>query len=423
MVSARLSALTGLSFASLASRNEVNPLEWHQRFAALLESGLLRLCAWPGRELSLAVGRFPCGDSITRLVSFCYERFSEAHENDCLLNIDLSRVSPADSLDWVREFEQQLADAFAADVPVCFSVTDEHPDLEAVIRLRNSDLLATASVAVRYGECLDGSDRNTDRGEMLAEQSHADARLKLVPHRSLRPISGFHSRERGDCVMPAGLFEAGTDTAWLMLEVDAARLANARYPRRKLSECLRFADNLIDVIDWPRPVLQLDALLNRRVCLHVTGIGDLLTERGMHPRCADTFLWLKRWLSFVSRSLLRESRVLANDRGPFPQLGTSELIAELAPRYGVENAKQIVRNSCLRHRHVLALSPFALFPSKTSVVPADLWINLIPALQCADALTMYGPDSRQRLSQFSWHRLLQLTGALARAHQAVSKFA
>ncbi|MGI9291965.1 MAG: hypothetical protein ACR2QG_11925, partial [Gammaproteobacteria bacterium] len=365
---------------------------------------------------------------------YCAERFRESHATGYLLSIDLSQAKPFRQLEWVRRFEYQLSDALAegatgADTPVYFSVAEEHPDLEAIINLRHSDALAVAAVAVRYGIKSNDSHLVSRRWQMLMSQSHHDGRLKLIPHMSLNPISGLHALETGDCVMPTGLFEAGTDTAWLMLELNASRLVDDVRPRETLAACLRFADNLIDAIDWPRPVLQLDALLNRRVCLHVTGIGDMLLHRGMRPDSIKTFTWLKRWLSFVRRSLLRESRLLAELRGPFPELGANELMEELALRYGTENARQLLKNSFLRHRHVLALSPFSLFPQTTTSHDDGRWLGLVSTLECADALTMYGPDPRQRLSRDDWQRLLQLTGALARSNvvitgnSSVSRFA
>jgi hypothetical protein len=414
------------ALARTAACRETLQADWQQRFAGLLETGLLRLCAWSGREMSQRIKRFPCGESMPRLVSFCAERFRQAMAQGCLLSIDLSQVQPTEQDNWVGCFERHLAAALKADqqtateVPVYFSVCDQHPDLEAIIALRHSTLLATAAVAVRFSHSLLGQGSTSERGQLLIRHSHTDTRLKLVPKLSLRPISGLHENERGDSVMPSGLFEASTDTAWLMLEINATQLAKQARPREALSRCLRFADNLIDAIEWPRPVLQLDALLNRRVSLHITGIGDLLCQRGMQPQLATTFTWLRRWLECVRRCLLRESRLLAAHRGPFPQLGADELIAELAPRYGAENARQLLKNSYYRHRHVLALSPYALFPAQPSPCPDNNWLNLIPALECADALTMYGPDPRHRLTAQHWARLLQLTAALAGANTLVT---
>jgi hypothetical protein len=302
-----------------------------------------------------------------------------------------------------------------------FSVLDDHPDLEPILGLRSSRRLGYPTIAVRYRTGVSDSVNNGDRWRMLVAASHADCRIKLIPRMAMRPLSGLQTLEKGDCVMPLSLFEVGNDTAWLILEIDAVRLMESSRPRGQLSVCLRFADNLIDAIHWPRPALQVDALLNRRVGFHITGLGNLLSKHGMNPVQVETFHWLKRWLGFVRHCLMHESRLLARRRGPFPQLGANELIAELTPRYGLHNAKRLLKNSCLRHRHILALSPFALFPALPGPCPDKHWLNLIPALNCADALTMYGSDPRSRLSPRDWHRLLQLTGALGAGKTVVTE--
>jgi hypothetical protein len=221
--------------------------------------------------------------------------------------------------------------------------------------------------------------------------------------------------------MPSSLFEAPPATAWLTLDIDARGLKHSGKIRARLAACLRFADNLIDTLDWPEPSLRLDALLNRRVAIHVSHIGNKLAEQGRIPSASSTFSELQRWLLFVRRCFVHESMLLARRRGPFPELCANELIANLTPCYGVADARALVRNRLLRHRHLLALSPLALFPDPACPGPAHAWLGLIPAIGCADAITMYGGDVRTRLSAGNWSKLLQLTGAVAANSLAVGK--
>jgi hypothetical protein len=207
--------------------------------------------------------------------------------------------------------------------------------------------------------------------------------------------------------------EVATDTAWLMLTIDATALAAPGKLRCQLADCLRFADNLIDEVPWSRPTLQLDALLNRRVGIQIVRLGEYLKLQGLVPGQMATFVHLKRWLRFVRHCIVRESAALARGRGPFPELGADQLIAELAPRYGVQNAHQLVRNRFLRHRHLLAISPYALFPDEPDPARDEASIDLLPAIRVADAITMYGPDVRSRLSLEAWRKLLEMTGAQA----------
>jgi hypothetical protein len=122
---------------------------------------------------------------------------------------------------------------------------------------------------------------------------------------------------------------------------------------------------------------------------------------------------LQRWLWFVRKCLIRESKILALNRGPFPALGAAELVASLAPCYGIADANRLVFKSSVRNRNLLALSPHSVFPDESDGAISESCLNLIPAIGCADTLTMRGNDIRKRLRLNAWSRMLQMTGALA----------
>lgn len=411
-----MTSLSAVGVAQLAARREPYPSVWEKRFVQLIESGVLGLPKNPGTETALHIRRVPFTNDVNRIVSFCAERMLIARRSNCVIGIDLSHVQPEQFSIWLGQFQSELATALAgidlSATSVMFSLLDEHPGVESFLELRHSRALGYPTLAIRYNTGTPRCELRERRWQTLVAASHADSRIKLVPIMAVRPLSGLHVLERGDCVMPDSLFEVSADTAWMMLEIDATKLGSPTQLRVQLSDCLRFADNLIDEIAWQRPMLQLDALLNRRVAIHINRLGDLLCRHSMNPSSVDTFRWLKRWLRFVRRCFVHESMLLARRRGPFPELGANELIAELTPRYGVNDARRLVQNRCLRHRHLLALSPFALFPNEPVAHADEHWLNLIPAIDCADALTMYGPDPRTRLSLHAWCRLLQMTGAL-----------
>jgi hypothetical protein len=396
-----------------AAQREPHPAKWEMRFSHLFEAGILHLPKQPGTETALHIRRLPFENDVSRIVSFCVEHMLIAQRKNYLLSIDLTHVQTKHFSHWLKKFQTELASKILniepAENHLLFSIRDNHPGVKEFLTLRHSKLLGYPTLAIRYGG---GSLRCEHSWQALVAASHADIRIKLVPAMAVRPLSGLHMLERGDCVMPDSLFEVSADTAWLMLEIDATRLGPPAKMKQQLSDSLRFADNLIDQILWPRPALQQDALLNRRVGIHISRLGNLLCSRGMHPGRVETFRSLKRWLAFVRRCFVHESMLLARRRGPFPELGATALIAELTPRYGIYDARRLVQNRSLRHRHILALSPFALFPDQPAAYADELWLNLIPALGCADALTMFGPDPRSRLSLQAWRRLLQMTGAL-----------
>lgn len=331
-----------------------------------------------------------------------------------MVGVDLSQVGTDYFDEWLAEFTSAIGGLWCAEQrpqgALTLSLCIDHPKLLRFLQLRGCRELGCPRVAVRFDTSVRYSKRTW---QMLIELSHTDERVILLPVMAVRPLSGLHASERGQCVMPVGLFEAPAGSAWIMLELNAARLAPPPLLRQQLATCLRFADNLIDVQDWPQPRLRMDALLNRRIALHLVGIGQLVADAGLDPASFSTLQQVQRWLVFVRKCFVRESRLLARNRGPFPAFGADELVASLAPRYGVADANRLVRNRSLRHRHLLALSPFAVFPDSPDVAADEHALSLLPAISCADILTMYGKDMRRRMRLGSWSRLLQMTGALA----------
>ena len=174
-------------------------------------------------------------------------------------------------------------------------------------------------VCVRYGPAV-------GRGlARLARISHVNSLIRPVPMTAVRPLSALHNAERGQAAMPHALFEVPAGTAWLLLDVDVRKLGRPATGRRLLRYTLRFADNLIDAVNWPLPALRLDALLNRRVALRLIHVGDLLISAGLQPGSAGAFMWLQRQLQFVRRCIIHESMLLARRRGPFPDLCAGDL--------------------------------------------------------------------------------------------------
>ena len=130
-------------------------------------------------------------------------------------------------------------------------------------------------------------------------------------------------------------------------------------------------------------------------------------------------MWLQRQLQFVRRCIIHESMLLARRRGPFPDLCAGDLMAALTPRYGVADARRLLRNRLLRHRHLLALSPSSIWPA-TGHSAGSEWLDLLPAMGAADAIMLGGADLREQLTTAEWARLLQLTAAVADARGAAA---
>lgn len=377
----------------LAAARERDVGLWTERFAALCSKWGVRLSPAPEQQVSFAADAVP--------------PLAAALRAGRRISISLGQC---------RELPGAVRELFAADAPdasrVVLSAALGSAALQELMALQASAPVGRSPrLAVLFGAPAEPASGPAWR--QLCRRSYADPAVVPVPARAVRPLSPLHASEPGEIVLGAVLCPVARGTAWLTLELDARALLGPPAIRRVLQTCLRLADNLIDVLTWPQPELALDAALNRRVAVNLTHVGDRLAQQQIDPRSPAAFPQLRRWLMFVKRCFLHESARLARDRGPFPELRPGELVSRLAPVYGVADAERLVRNRCLRHRHLLMLSPLALLPVAARGWPVQHYINLLPVLSCADAIGMHGPDLRPALDLASWSRLLQLTGAIA----------
>jgi hypothetical protein len=177
---------------------------------------------------------------------------------------------------------------------------------------------------------------------------------------------------------------------------------------------LRMADNLIGQVDWGTSRLREDAAENRRLAIQVSGIGDLVDRQEWNPALFSTTRAVSRRLALLKALLVSESLCLARRRGPFPALGTDALVQVLVPRFGRKSAESLVRRHSLRHRHLLALSPFAVFPRNNPSFPPADYLHLLSGLRWADTVALYGDEHRQQLTLAEYRKLLRMTWAQAR---------
>lgn len=337
----------------------------------------------------------------------------------------------------VRGLEQVLPRALAREGSpgvgrLAFSALASHPGIAELLRLRRCTALGHPQLLIRLPNalmralCMGAPAGPAGDHESLVQLwqgltgiAHRDAGVHLVLQGATRPPCALSAAERGNAVLPLSLFEARSDGAWLALELRLDRLL-ARTPasactelRRLLRATLRLADNLLEQVGWPSPELAQDALVNRRLALHLTGLGDLVDRWRLPPEAFATVRLVQRWLQLARRMLLRESNALAQERGAFPGLELQALRAGLERSFGAERAGRLLRRVRLRHRHLLVLSPYAVFPTGRPRHPLPAYLHLLPVMRLADSIAMYGDGLAGALPAQAFRRLLRLSWAIA----------
>lgn len=426
------------ALAALAVRGESEPLRWRGYFERLLSGetiGPLPFNTTDPLALNhavsgqyawrLRVGSEEPPDSGGSTLRTFRDSLARPGEPDVAIGVDLSGISPDQFDTWldalILEIRRQ-AEIRSAPPPVLFSLRAEHPAcrilLKAVQDAGRTGMRAALRVDARTFD---------DRAlwDDLVRASHANPRIDLVLAGRKQPLTDLMGGERPDTIMPLSLFEAPADTAWLGMQFDLSTIPAEQIERgvvhlKKLVRVgVRLADNLIDSVTWPSDELRRDALANRRLAAHVTGIGDLVLRHGLDPASFSTLRLLQRWLTLFKRQLLRESLRLAGERGAYPALNAEQLVRTLAPRYGDVRARRIIARRSPRHRQLLALSPYCVLPRRANAIPARAWLNLLPLVRIADNLTMHGSQVRSLLERPDYERLLRSTWALIQGNRAL----
>ncbi len=437
----------------LALAAEREPRRWARPFAAMLAHPAVAQLP-PAPELaatSLAAQyalRFPLvsGDADwlrERSMTVVARRVAPLLARGGSVALDLTALARGESCEGTRrEQMRDVAAGLAGCLPealrrfgvgaqgLVFSAEADHPGLGELLRLRAGAATARPRLILRLpdrlmlslqGERASARHREeVGRWQGLTALAQREPGVHLVLQQTTRPACTLASGERADAVLPQSLFETRADSAWLALQLRLELLRSTDLMtalaelRTLLRAVLRFADNLVDQLDWPAPEFAQDALVNRRLALHVTGIGSLADRWSLDPGDFRSVELLLRWLGVVRSLLVRESNALARERGPFPGLELRQLTRSLARSLGEERARRVLRRAGLRHRHLLVLSPWDVFPDGTPRWPIAAYLQLLPAIRHADTIAMHGDGQARAVPASTFRRVLHQAWVIAR---------
>lgn len=210
------------------------------------------------------------------------------------------------------------------------------------------------------------------------------------------------SAERAPTVLgPIGL-QAPLRTAWITMTVDLSRFAKPSAGTidddtlaNTLRTCVDVGDVLHDSVRWSTSERRHDSWLNRRLAISITGIGDAAVSLGLDPGDLATLRFLAQVVLSVRMTLQSRSRELAASVGQLPAIALSDP-SDALPCGGVRDDWQrrwrsAASASMVRHRNLLVLSPWALFPSGPEA--GFRYAELLPLLRHADACAFAGGAS------------------------------
>jgi hypothetical protein len=201
------------------------------------------------------------------------------------------------------------------------------------------------------------------------------------------------SSETADAILPMSGLQVPPATAWIPLQVNVTDYANERGELSvfALRECLRrsveYGESMHEDAGWPTAGMRHDAWLNRRLSISVTGIGDLAKMRGLDPQSFVGLQDLDAVLREIRETVNNHSRQLATAAEPLPSLRLPDPgcgAADVVTRSDWQSRWQsALRFAAIRHRNLLTLSPWSVFPSAD--VADSRYCDLLPLLAYADA--------------------------------------
>ena len=333
----------------------------------------------------------------------------------------------------VARVQQQVFDLLASGAPVTITIAGLHGELQPEVlfvracKLLQRPLRDAACAAEAVGIALAAADLSPQFAWMVraAILGHgrchlllgsellrpaADPRQRRQQDRfwlqcwHLREVAGFSvafapsvtsacplfgAEAAGGILPPHGL-QVPTGTAWAVQQVNLIDYANAtgELATSALREHLRRAvdcgDQLHDEQDWPTAAMRHDSWSNRRLAICITGVGDLVKRRGEDPCSLLALQDLHEELRLIRQIVDGRSRELAATKEHAPSLNIAQdcsgSIATLAAwRTRWQAALQY---AATRHRNLLAISPWSVFPSTEH---ADFrYCDLLPILAYAD---------------------------------------
>ena len=181
--------------------------------------------------------------------------------------------------------------------------------------------------------------------------------LSAEPAQSLQPVTALQ--------VPAG-------TAWLPIRLELTRFTDAQGAialqalEQTLRRCIRLGDALHDAVAWPTARLRHDAWQNRRLAIELCGLGDLAAGCGLDPQHFADLQELTGLLRWVSATLHSESRAIAHEADFLPAFRECDPSMKFPcgqlRRGWRKRWLEAVEAQGLRHRNLITLSPWCVFP-------------------------------------------------------------
>lgn len=228
-------------------------------------------------------------------------------------------------------------------------------------------------------------------------------RSNVLVRTALAPIVSsscpLFAMEHACGILPPRGLQVPPGTAWaamrinLMDYVDEHGEVSVFALRESVRRCIEYGEQVHNDTAWPNAAMRHDGWSNRRLAISIDGIGDLVRARKADPQRFTVLQALGEIFNDIRDEANQHSRRLATENEHAPSLKISESdeqasgIVELADWQAQWRAA--LQFTATRHRNLLALSPWSLFPAGESA--DSRYSDLLPLLAHADVCSFPAP--------------------------------
>lgn len=341
------------------------------------------------------------------LLANCLQSIRAALEAGQSLNVTLDDLGPGDrSIEGLQRFCNDVR-------KILQSNELRNGDLGLCVAARDITLPAyqvISSAVLGYGHryvALDGSHMDAGAIDRCADSDWAALFVRSAGAAPLWPVYDAAVRTRcpllnnetSNALLPGSGIAVPAGTAWLPLELDLSRFANndgvlqTEAFAQGIDACVELGDELFSLLSWSGERQKNDALLNRRLAITLTGIGDLVLLRNADPGDLACLRDLDRLVGRIHAALWEKSKRLAEVRGPLPALEKQHPAGRWQDERHCQDWtarwQKAMKRVQVRHRNLLVMSPYSVLPRQA---PAHRdFIDLLPLIAHADALSFADP--------------------------------
>ena len=337
------------------------------------------------------------------------------------VTVDCLGSKPAASFAAVCALLRSAADAAGRDasyISICIDATILEPkcawETRCTVLGRGTLNLLVGSLLTPPAHCAAARIRQ-DQFWAQCWQLRESKLLRTVLAPTISSPCPLLAAELADSVLPPFGLQVPAGTAWVQMPLNIVSFADEQGVvdmtalRLCLQRYLEQGERRHDRTDWPMAATRHDAWLNRRLAILLSGIGDLARLRGYDAGCFHSLQRLSKVLQEVREVVVATSRQLAIQTQPAPVLAMHDTSrsADWQARW-----HKALEFAAMRHRNLLAMSPWAVFPSAANA--DSRYCDLLPLLEYADACAFPAPPGWQgwninKFKQFH-HRVSAVLG-------------